>query len=104
ASPANTLSLVLTSTFWTTPTTAVATLIWPEQASMRPGATACQRFSGWVSADTPHLVGPTGAIAVIAYSAPAPAIRATTATRAVRRFDMTSGPPAFGECCRVPRQ
>src|SRR6185312_4570455 len=44
-SPANTVSLALTSTLSTTPTTGTASLIWPERGSTRPGATASQRLS-----------------------------------------------------------
>src|SRR5262245_37570897 len=49
-SPANSLSLTLTSTSAITPITGAAILISPEEGSTRPGATACQRFSSGASA------------------------------------------------------
>src|SRR5215813_2599961 len=48
-SPADTLSLTLTSTCAITPMTGVAILISPEEGSTRPGATVCQRLSSAAS-------------------------------------------------------
>src|SRR5262249_38572719 len=51
-SPANTLSLALTSTSPMTPIVGAPILISPEAGSTRPGATACQRLSSAASART----------------------------------------------------